>query len=161
MVSDKRKSCLELNLIATERQKKMNGVCIIGRLTKDPEVKYTDNQLAVCHFSVAINRGKDKDGNDRGADFPNCIAFGKAAENIGKFFSKGRLIGLNGRLQTGSYENKEGNKVYTTDVIVDRFDFCDSNNGSQGNGFTRPEGTVNNSDIPDGFEVIEDDDIPL
>ena len=60
----------------------MNSVNIIGRLTKDPEVKYTDNQLAVCRFSVAINRGKDKDGNDRGADFPNCIAFGKTAETM-------------------------------------------------------------------------------
>ena len=103
----------------------------------------------------------DKDGNDRGADFPNCIAFGKTAENIGKYFSKGRLIGLNGRLQTGSYENKDGNKVYTTDVIVDRFDFCDSNGGGQGSGFTRPEGVSNNDDIPEGFEAIDDDDIPF
>lgn len=139
----------------------MNSVNIIGRLTRDPEVKYTDNQLAVCRFSVAIDRGKDKDGNDRGADFPNCIAFGKTAENIGKFFSKGRKIGLNGRLQTGSYE-KDGVKHYTTDIIIDRFDFCDSGNNNNGNGFTRSEGApLDNSDIPDGFEVIDDDDVPF
>lgn len=140
----------------------MNTVSLIGRLTKDPEVKYTESQLAVCRFSVAINRGKDKDGNDRGADFPNCIAFGKTAENIGKFFSRGRLIGVNGRLQTGSYNKEDGGKVYTTDVIVDRFDFCDStsSNSSQ-SGFTRPQGAANNSDIPEGFEIIDDSDIPF
>lgn len=140
----------------------MNSVNITGRLTKDPEVKYTEHQLAVCRFSVAINRGKDKDGNDRGADFPNCIAFGKTAETIGKYFAKGRMIGITGRLQTGSYE-KDGQKHYTTDVIVDRFDFCDSNNssGSQNGDFTRPKGMSSNNDIPEGFEVIDDDDIPF
>lgn len=140
----------------------MNTVSLIGRLTKDPEVKYTESQLAVCRFSVAINRGKDKDGNDRGADFPNCIAFGKTAENIGKFFSKGRLIGVNGRLQTGSYDKEDGSKVYTTDVIVDRFDFCDSSSGGDGqSGFTRPQGTSSVAGIPEGFEVIYDSDIPF
>lgn len=140
----------------------MNTVSLIGRLTKDPEVKYTESQLAVCRFSVAINRGKDKDGNDRGADFPNCIAFGKTAENIGKFFSKGRLIGVNGRLQTGSYDKEDGSKVYTTDVIVDRFDFCDSSSGGDGqSGFTRPQGTSSVAGIPEGFEVIDDSDIPF
>lgn len=138
----------------------MNTVSLIGRLTKDPEVKYTESQLAVCRFSVAINRGKDKDGNDRGADFPNCIAFGKTAENIGKFFSKGRLIGVNGRLQTGSYSKEDGSKVYTTDVIVDRFDFCDSASGGSQSGFTRPQGTSSDG-IPEGFEVIDDSEIPF
>lgn len=140
----------------------MNTVSLIGRLTKDPEVKYTESQLAVCRFSVAINRGKDKDGNDRGADFPNCIAFGKTAENIGKFFPKGRLIGVNGRLQTGSYDKEDGSKVYTTDVIVDRFDFCDSASGGSGqSGFTRPQGTSSVDGIPKGFEVIDDSEIPF
>ena len=141
----------------------MNSVNLIGNLTRDPEVRYTDGQLAVCRFSIAINRGKDKNGNDRGADFPNCVAFGGTAENIGKFFYKGRKIGIIGRLQTGSYE-KDGIKRFTTDVIVDRFAFCDSPNGaSAGSGFVRPEGAaaINDSDIPDGFEVIDDEDIPF
>lgn len=134
----------------------MNNVCIIGRFTRDPEVKYSQSGMAVCRFSVAINRGKDKDGNDRGADFPNCIAFGKTAETIGKFFTKGRMICIVGRIQTGSYE-KDGVTHYTTDILVDRFDFCDG----QGSGFTRPEGVSANDDIPEGFEAIDDDDIPF
>ena len=138
----------------------MNNVCILGRFTRDPEVKYSQSGTAVCRFSVAINRGKDKDGNDRGADFPNCIAFGKTAETIGRFFTKGRMIGIVGRIQTGSYE-KDGVTHYTTDILVDRFDFCDSNSGGQGSGFTRPEGVSSNDDIPDGFEAIDDDDIPF
>ena len=138
----------------------LNNVCIIGRFTRDPEVKYSQSGMAVCRFSVAINRGKDKDGNDRGADFPNCIAFGKTAETIGKFFTKGRMIGIVGRIQTGNYE-KDGVTHYTTDILVDRFDFCDSNGGGQGNGFTRPESVSNNDDIPEGFEAIDDDDIPF
>lgn len=138
----------------------LNNVCIIGRFTRDPEVKYSQSGMAVCRFSVAINRGKDKDGNDRGADFPNCIAFGKTAETISKFFTKGRMIGIVGRIQTGSYE-KDGVTHYTTDILVDRFDFCDSNGGGQGSGFTRPEGVSANDDIPEGFEAIDDDDIPF
>ena len=137
-----------------------NVVVIIGRFTRDPEVKYSQSGTAVCRFSVAINRGKDKDGNDRGADFPNCIAFGKTAETIGKFFTKGRNIGITGRIQTGNYE-KDGIRYYTTDILVDRFDFCDSSGGGQSSGFTRPEGASHNDDIPEGFEAIDDDDIPF
>lgn len=148
----------------------MNNVNLLGRLTRDPELRYTDNQMAVCRFSIAIDRGKDKDGNDRGADFPSCIAFSKTAENINKFFAKGRRIAVTGRLQTGSYE-KDGQKFYTTDVIVDRFDFCDSPStdgtraasGIQANNFDRPQQNVQQSfaDIPAGFEAIDDNDIPF
>lgn len=138
----------------------MNNVCLIGRITRDPEVRYSQSGTAVCRFSIAIDRGKDKDGNDLGADFPNCIAFGKTAENIGKYFSKGRKIGITGRLQTGSYE-KDGVKHYTTDVVVDRFDFCDSGNGNGSSGFTQPSGAANNSGIPEGFELVDEEDIPF
>ncbi len=149
----------------------MNNVNLLGRLTRDPELRYTDNQIAVCRFSIAIDRGKDKNGNDRGADFPSCIAFNKTAENINKFFAKGRRIAVTGRLQTGSYE-KDGQKLYTTDVIVDRFDFCDSPTtegqanatpGTQANNFTQPQQNVQQSfaDIPAGFEAIDDSDIPF
>lgn len=149
----------------------MNNVNIMGRLTRDPEVKYTDSQMAICRFSIAIDRGRDKNGTDRGADFPNCVAFDRTAENIGRLFSKGRKIAISGHLQTGSYTDKSGVKHYTTDVIVDRFYFCDSNNSNDKNGggvssgFVRPENaagsTAGGADIPEGFEMIDDNDIPF
>lgn len=102
----------------------MNSVLITGRLVKNVECKYTQSQMAVAQFTVAINRPK-KNGEDNGADFPRCIAFGKTAENLEKFTSKGRLIAVQGRIQTGSYKNKNGDTVYTTDVIADRVEFLE------------------------------------
>lgn len=148
----------------------MNNVNIMGRLTRDPEVKYTYSQMAICRFSIAIDRGRDKNGNDRGADFPNCVAFDRTAENIGRLFSKGRKIAISGHLQTGSYTDKSGVKHYTTDIIVDRFYFCDAgsdkkNGGGVSSGFVRPENVAGNAagdaDIPEGFEMIDDNDIPF
>ena len=92
----------------------MNNVNLIGRLTKDPQVSYTGQQMAVAKFSIAIDRGKDK-----GADFPNIVAFGKTAELAEKWLKKGQMVGVSGHIQTGSYE-KDGRKVYTTDVVADR-----------------------------------------
>lgn len=102
----------------------MNSVLITGRLVKNVECKYTQSQMAVAQFTVAVNRPKDKDGKSV-ADFPRCIAFGKTAENLEKFTSKGRLIAVQGRIQTGSYKNKNGDTVYTTDVIADRVEFLE------------------------------------
>lgn len=102
----------------------MNSVLITGRLVKNVECKYTQSQMAVAQFTVAVNRPKDKDGKSV-ADFPRCIAFGKTAENLEKFTSKGRLIAVQGRIQTGSYKNKAGETVYTTDVIADRVEFLE------------------------------------
>lgn len=99
----------------------MNSVSIIGRLTRDPVVRYTQGQdsMAIANFTVAVRRR----GKTDEADFISCTAFGKTGENIGKYFQQGHLIGLSGHIQTGSYTNREGQKVYTTDVIVDSFDF--------------------------------------
>lgn len=102
----------------------MNSVLITGRLVRNVECKYTQSQMAVAQFTVAVNRPK-KNGEDNGADFPRCIAFGKTAENLEKFTSKGRLIAVQGRIQTGSYKNKNGETVYTTDVIADRVEFLE------------------------------------
>lgn len=102
----------------------MNSVLITGRLVKNVECKYTQSQMAVAQFTVAVNRPK-KNGEDNGADFPRCIAFGKTAENLEKFTSKGRMIAVQGRIQTGSYKNKNGDTVYTTDVIADRVEFLE------------------------------------
>ncbi len=102
----------------------MNNVILIGRTTKDPEIRVSNSGLAVARFSVAIDRGKDKDGNDKGADFPNVVVFGKQAENCEKYLHKGLKVAIQGHIQTGSYE-KDGKKVYTTDVVADRVEFIE------------------------------------
>ncbi len=105
----------------------MNKVIEIGRLTRDPEVRYTsgDNAMCIARFSIAVPRRKTKDGNDE-TDFFNCVAFGKTGEFIEKYFTKGVKIVIEGHLQSGSYTNKEGQKVYTTDIICDNVEFGES-----------------------------------
>lgn len=127
----------------------MNSVILIGRLTKDPETRYTtgDNQMAVCRFTLAV----DRIGKDKGADFIGCVAFGKTAEVIGKYMSKGRQMAVTGHIQTGSYE-KDGQKRYTTDVIVDRMEFVGSKNEE------KPQEQM---EIPEGFETIDESDVPF
>lgn len=135
----------------------MNSVNLIGRLTRDPEVRYTNDQMAIANFTLAIDRPPRKDGTKE-TDFPRVIVFGRMAENCQRFLSKGRLVGVEGRLQTGSYINKNGDKVYTTDVIASRVEFLEW--GNQRN--NQYESNSNdNPDIPKGFEAISDDDIPF
>lgn len=100
----------------------MNSVMLVGRLTKDIELRQTGNGNAVTSFTIAV----DRNSKEGGADFPRVTVFGAQAENCAKFLSKGRLIGVEGRLQTGSYEDKDGKKVYTTDVIAHRIEFLGS-----------------------------------
>lgn len=134
----------------------MNSVCMVGRLTKDPDVRYNpDTSMAVARFSVAIDRGKDKNGKDKGADYPNVICFGKTAELVEKYLSKGRQVGIQGRIQTGSYEKKDGTKVYTTDVVADRIEFL----GDRGEKKVNEEGEQ--MPIPEGFTKMDDDEIPF
>ena len=106
----------------------MNLAVMIGYLTRDPETRVTESQLSITRFSVAISRGKDKNGEDRGADFPTVVVFGKQAENCERYLNKGSQVGVQGHIQTGSYTNKDGNKVYTTEVIADRVEFLGSKN---------------------------------
>lgn len=103
----------------------MNTVSLIGRLTRDPEVRYTSTQVAVARFSIAIDRPV-KDGGEKQTDFPNIVVFGKQAENCERYLAKGRKVAINGRIQTGSYTDKEGRKVYTTDVVANYVEFLDS-----------------------------------
>ena len=137
----------------------MNKVIIIGRFTRDPEIKYTtgENATATARFSLAVNRRfKSKEGN-YDADFINCVAFGKTAEFIEKYFTKGMAIGITGRIQTGSYTNKEGQKVYTTDVVVEETEFVESKN--KGTSDNVPNNNANsNSDFE---EVISEDEMPF
>lgn len=126
----------------------MNCVVLIGRLTKDPEIRYvSESETAVATFTLAI----DRQGKDKGADFPRVTAFGKTAENCQRFLSKGKLAGVQGRLQTGSYKNKEGATVYTTDVIAEKVEFL-SPRGESGGELKQDQG------IPEGFQALEDDD---
>lgn len=123
----------------------MNAVTLIGRLTRDPETRYTsDTQMAVTRFSLAIDRGKDK-----GADYPSIICFGKTAENCEKYLKKGRMVGIHGRIQTGSYE-KDGHKVYTTDIVADRVEFLEKPE-------TKLTAAPEPEYVPDGYEQISED----
>ena len=101
----------------------MNKVILTGRFTRDPEIKYTNDGTSIARFSIAVNRRFVKEGSDQKADFLNCIAFGKSAEFIEKYFFKGMKADLSGRIQTGSYTNKDGVKVYTTDIVVEEIEF--------------------------------------
>lgn len=101
----------------------MNNVTLIGRTTREVELRYTPSQTAVARFSLAVERPV-KDGEKK-ADFPNIIVFGKQAENCEKYLAKGRKVAVQGRLQTGSYEDKDGKRVYTTDVIAERVEFLE------------------------------------
>lgn len=110
----------------------MNKVILIGRLTRDPEIRYSSNNMAIMRDSIAVDkRGRrDETNNEATADFINIVAFGTTAENINKFFKKGSRMALEGHINTGSYDDKDGKKVYTTDVVVDTFDFIESKGAS-------------------------------
>lgn len=126
----------------------MNNVILMGRLTRDPELKYSQAGKAYCRFTVAVNREFNKDE----ADFINCLAFGKTAETITEWLGKGRRIALQGRIQTGNYENKNGDKVNTFEVVADRFEFVDS---------ARSE-TSKNQSYSNNDDVLDDnDDFPF
>ena len=134
----------------------MNSINIIGRLTRDSDFK--NNGVAVCKFTVAVDRDfKNKDG-EKEADFLNCILFNKAAESLTQYLVKGKLVGITGRLQSGNYTNKEGNKVYTYDIIVEKTKFLDTkgSNNNQNNNSVADDG-FKNADITE----ISDDCIPF
>lgn len=104
----------------------MNVVSLVGRLTRDVELRYTPNGTAYGRFTLAVNRRITNQIGVREADFISCVIWNKAAENLANYTRKGSQIGIQGRIQTGSYENQQGQKVYTTDVVVEAFDFLDT-----------------------------------
>ena len=133
----------------------MNKWQAIGRITKDIEVRYTQSQTAVARFTLAVNRRKKEDGTQE-ADFISCMAWGKTAEIMDKYVHKGDRIGIVGRIQTGSYE-KDGQKHYTTDVVVEELEFLEKKKDSaQSGGQSAQQG-----EIPEGFSQLTDDDIPF
>lgn len=134
----------------------MNKVILMGRLTRDPEVRYSggDNATTVAKYSLAVDRRFKRD-NEPSADFINCVGFGKTAEFSEKYFRKGMRICVVGRIQTGSYTNRDGQKVYTTYVVVEEQEFAESKGASENNGADRPQPTTDSNgfmNIPDGID---------
>lgn len=145
----------------------MNKVILMGRLTRDPEVRYSGqdgNQLAIARYTLAVDRRFKRDENQT-ADFIQCVAFGKQGEFAEKYLHQGTKLVVEGRIQTGSYTNKEGQKVYTTEVIVENCEFAESkNNNNNGSSQQAPQQDSNMAadqgfmNIPDG---VEDEGLPF
>ena len=136
----------------------MNNVILMGRLTRDPELKYSQAGKAYCRFTVAINR----EFNREEADFINCLAFGKTAETIAEYLRKGRRIALQGRISVSSYE-QNGETKWSTEVIVDKFEFVDTANANGGqSSYTQPKKSENSfTNNNDNDEIMDDDDFPF
>jgi len=163
----------------------LNRVVLVGRLTRDPDLRYTASGVAVANFTVACNRPFSKQQGEREADFINCVVWRKPAENLANFMSKGSLIGVDGRIQTRSYDGQDGKRVYVTEVVADSVQFLESKNsnrqsstsgGGQGSGNYQSESyqnqqpmqsqnetNQNQSNISDKLEPIDisDDDLPF
>ena len=119
----------------------MNRVMLIGRLTAKPELRYTSSNIPFARFSVAVNRTFSNSQGQRETDFINVVVWRKQAENVCNFLDKGSLVSVEGRLQTGSYDDKDGNKRYTTDVVLDNFEFLESKNRQSTNDISNEEPT--------------------
>lgn len=143
----------------------MNKVVLIGRLVRDPEVRYSqgaNESIAVARYTLAVDR-RFKRENEQNADFISCIAFRKLGEFAEKYLHQGTKIAITGRIQTGSYTNKDGQRVYTTDVVVEEQEFCESKTSNQqggGNGIIPPNNNMSNDfmNIPDN---VEDEGLPF
>ncbi len=139
----------------------MNKVILIGRLARDPEVRYTQaaEPMAICRFAIAVDRpySKNKNENGKTADFLNCVCFGTRAENISKFLKKGNRIAVTGRIQTGEYTDQQGNKRYTTDIVVENFEFVETKNNAAATQETEFTPTNAAANTPAGFYEISND----
>ena len=134
----------------------MNKVVLMGRLTRNPESRYTNGEEPMCitRYTLAVDRRTSKEGQ-QSADFISCVAFGRAGEFAEKYFAKGTKITVSGRIQTGSYTNRDGQKVYTTEVVIEEQEFAESKKVSEQNGRQRGE-NAGYSDAGDGFMNIPD-----
>lgn len=117
----------------------INRVVLVGRLTRDPELTYTPNGIAKVRFTVAVNRSFSNQNGDREADFISCIAWRKQAENLANFMRKGGLLGVEGRIQTSSYEGRDGKRVFNTDIVADSVQFLEPKNRASGGGAPEPQ----------------------
>ena len=145
----------------------INNVTLIGRLTKDVELKYTPANQAVAQFTLAVNRTFKNANGERESDFINCVIWRKSAENFANFVKKGALIGITGRIQTRNYENQQGQRVYVTEVIAENFQMLESRNQQQGQQQAQPQqATQQQAKQPDPFAggaptSLNDDDLPF
>ena len=135
----------------------INRTVLTGRLTKDTELKYTQSGQAVASFTLAVDRQFTNAQGEREADFVQCVIWRKAAENFSKFTHKGSLVGIDGRIQTRSYDNKQGNRVYVTEVVVDNFSLLESKGTPQQNGSSKNDPFANNGSPID----VSDEDLPF
>jgi len=140
----------------------MNKVILIGRLTKDPEVRYSQGAtpMAIARYTLAVDRRMKREGEPT-ADFINCTVFGKAAEFTEKYLTKGTKIAVTGRIQTGSYTNKDGQTVYTTDVVVEDQEFAESKGGNSSDNTTANAKSGKNTDFMNVPDEIEDSELPF
>lgn len=149
----------------------INRVVLTGRLTRDPELKYTQSGNAVCSFTLAVDRQFRNQNGDREADFINCVIWRKSAENFSNFTHKGSMVGIDGRIQVRNYENQQGQRVYVTEVIVDNFALLESRN-SQGNGYNQPQNNQQGNSLttqtaqqpngaPQGNAQVDPDELPF
>lgn len=136
----------------------LNSVVLVGRLTKDPELRYTPSNQAVATFSLAVNRRFKNQNGDREADFINCVIWRQQAENLANWAKKGALIGITGSIQTRNYENQQGQRVYVTEVVAEQFQLLESQKerGNQSQGNSQPDFGRNASPMD-----ISDDDLPF
>lgn len=149
--------CIRQDAQKEERGNRMNKVILMGRLTRDPEVRYSQgaNATAVARYSLAVDRRFKRDGEPT-ADFINCVSFGRSAEFAEKYFRQGLKVVVTGRIQTGSYTNKDGVRVYTTDVVVEEQEFAESKAASENSGYQASPMPSPSADIGDGFMNIPD-----
>ena len=141
----------------------LNSVCLVGRMTKDAELRYTPNNQAAATFSLAVNRNFKSQNGEREADFINCVIWRQQAENLANWAKKGALIGITGRIQTRNYENQQGQRVFVTEVVADNFQLLESRKdreAGQSQGYSQPDfsrqATANTSPMD-----ISDDDLPF
>ena len=145
----------------------MNTVCLTGRLTRDPELRQTQSGVPCVRFTIAVERPYQKDKDKQEADFISCAAFRAAAEFIGRYFHKGDPIEVLGSLRTGSYEDKDGVKHYTTDVFIDRVSFTQSKKANRSErtedatGGTATQGTAGGFDPSELDEILSDGEVPF
>ena len=140
----------------------LNSTCLVGRLTKDAELKYTPSNQAVATFTLAVNRNFKSQNGEREADFINCVIWRQQAENLANWAKKGALIGIVGRIQTRNYENQQGQRVYVTEVVADSFQLLESQKerGNQSQGNSQPD-FRRNEQMQSNPMDISDDDLPF
>lgn len=140
----------------------INNVTLVGRLTKDVELRYTPSNVAVGTFTLAVNRAFKNDNGEREADFINCVIWRKGAETLANYAKKGSQIGITGRIQTRNYENQQGQRVYVTEVIAENFSLLDSRNSNQQQSQQTPNFSRNNETFSNSNPMdISDDDLPF